>query len=335
MKRIIICADGTWNKPDRVIDGKRKPSNIVKITRSILPVDNEGIHQIVFYDEGVGTHWGFDKVLGGAFGQGLSKNIVDCYRFLVNNFSQGDEIYLFGFSRGAYTVRSLAGLIGKCGILPKKDAFFIPEAYAVYRDRKNEEETHKFRIAHHSQKTAIKFIGVWDTVGALGVPLKMFNKLNRKKYEFHDVQLGQNIENACHAISIDEQRKPFKAALWSDPLHPNQHVEQRWFAGVHSNIGGGYPNDGLANITLHWMKDHAVSHGLAVDEDFLAFYRPYYKDEMYETLTWFYKRLGRYSRPILQESPHTESIDNSVFKRIEAKNLKYNKPYRPKNLPSG
>ncbi len=131
MRRLVICADGTWNSPDQELDGYdlRKPSNVVKLSRAVKPIGDDGTSQIVFYDTGVGTQDFVDKLVGGATGVGLSQNIIQAYRFLVNNFHSSDQIFLFGFSRGAYTVRSLSGLIDRIGLLPKSQEYWFPEGY--------------------------------------------------------------------------------------------------------------------------------------------------------------------------------------------------------------
>lgn len=326
MKRIVLCTDGTWNTPDQEDRGKRKPTNVVKVARSILPNSDDGISQIVFYSDGVGTNWGLDRIAGGGFGLGLSANIVDAYQFLVNNFVVDDEIYLFGFSRGAYTARSLAGLINTIGILPKDHAYYTPDAYSLYRDQVPEDVAANFRTNHKAISTQIKFVGVWDTVGALGIPVGLFERFNRR-YSFHEVGLTPNIENAFHALSIDEQRKPFAPSLWQKKKDSQQILEQVWFAGVHSNIGGGYSKDGLANISLHWMKDKAKSCDLQFDEDFLRYYRPWMGDELRDSMSFKYKIFGKHLRPIGVTDHANESIHDTVKARM--KHLKY---YRPKNV---
>jgi len=240
-----VCADGTWNVPDRRDREKkrrhrsspewiRKPSNVTKTARAILPVAADGTPQVVFYDSGIGTGWGvLDPIIGGAFGHGIAKNILDGYRFLVHNYSDGDEVYLFGFSRGAFTVRSLAGLIGRCGLLPKDHAYWIPEAYEHYRLPDSDESRTKvagFRSLNHVRDTPIKFVGVWDTVGSLGIPIEggPVGRRLRRRYAFHDVQLGSHIQNAYHALAIDERRKPFQPTLWEAQSTSAQNVEQVW-----------------------------------------------------------------------------------------------------------
>ena len=346
-KRIIICADGTWNEPDQVDKrGVRKPSNVVKMARAVLPLASDGTAQVVFYDQGVGTDSAIsDKIIGGAFGKGLTKNILDCYRFIVHNYEDGDEVFLFGFSRGAFTVRSLAGLIGKCGLLIKSDAYYIPDAYAHYRisnlDAQKSEKIRLFKNGEHSKyreapsrEIDIQFLGVWDTVGALGIP-KIFSKNTRKKFTFHDVKLGANVKNAFHALAIDEKRKPFRPTLWEFQNLPGQNVEQVWFAGVHTNIGGGYDNDGLANCAFQWMLEKAEQSGLEVDKAFTKNYRAFHKDEIHDSLTLMYKLFGKFHRPIGKQPYGNERIHETAIKRLKTSKppkKEYGGRYNPKNL---
>ncbi|HWH09146.1 MAG TPA: DUF2235 domain-containing protein, partial [Candidatus Thermoplasmatota archaeon] len=247
MKRLVVCCDGTWNTADAVVDGKPCPTNVVKMARAVLPRDANGVPQVVFYDEGIGTGGLLDRVVGGATGRGLMRNVGDAYRFLVWNFEPGDEVYLFGFSRGAYTARSLAGLVRKCGILRKGQGCRFEEAYDFYRGdvHPRDPAAAEFR-RRNSVETRIRFLGVWDTVGALGVPGRL-RGLTMRRHRFHDVKLSSTVDHAYHAVAIDERRKAFAPALWeTDPANAGQVVEQAWFPGAHSDVGGGYPEAGLS-----------------------------------------------------------------------------------------
>ena len=210
MKRIIICADGTWNKPEEDL-GKDFPTNVLKFSRAIKPIDQDNVVQTVFYDWGIGSYHA--STTGGAFGKGLDKNIKDCYRYIVHNYEEGDELFFFGFSRGAYTVRSLCGLINNCSILKKEHAKMINKAFDLYKNS-------KYKVSHPhsiqfkkdyavSLETSIKFVGVWDTVGAMGLPTSIFGFIKPKNL-FYDNKIGSNIKTARHALSIDEVRKDFE-----------------------------------------------------------------------------------------------------------------------------
>src|ERR1700755_1282144 len=175
MRRLVVCTDGTWNKPDEDDHGVPAPTNVVKMQRAIKAVDSQGVSQIVYYHSGVGTGDKLDQILGGAFGEGIHRNILECYEFLVNNYHPGHQIYLFWFTPGAYTARSLAGLIRNSGIVQLRFAGMAKEAFSMYRDRDpakhpNSDMGRTFR-ASFSNEVDIECIGVWDTVGALGVPL--------------------------------------------------------------------------------------------------------------------------------------------------------------------
>jgi uncharacterized protein (DUF2235 family) len=293
-----------------------------------LPIARDGVSQLVYYHFGVGTHWSLsDRWLGGGFGIGLTRNVIDLYMWLVYNYANQDELFLFGFSRGAYSVRSLAGLIRQIGFLPKDEAFYIPDAERLYRTRADAATIGAFRARHRTRTPDIALIGVWDTVGSLGIPIPLFNWLSLRHFEFHDVGLAASVRNARHALAIDERRKPFRPTLWTGPFEAHQTVKQRWFAGVHTNIGGGYDKDGLANVALRWMVNEAKALKLDVDSDFLAPYRPYAGDELRNSMTWKYRLFGSYARPICQLSPDTESVDRSVYARYRD-----DKTYRPKNL---
>jgi uncharacterized protein (DUF2235 family) len=176
MKRLVVCADGTWNERDQTDDRThlRHATNVTKVARAIRPRDEKGIDQVVFYHDGVGTHPGMDKIVGGAFGDGIEGNIRDLYRSIVYNYDDGDEIFMFGFSRGAFTVRTLAGFMSTFGVLQKSDDFYVPDLYAEYRTGQSAQDIlkdpHFRRMGAPRACPPIKFIGVWDTVGALGLP---------------------------------------------------------------------------------------------------------------------------------------------------------------------
>lgn len=340
MKRIITCLDGTWNKPGVLDDNKAVRTNVQKIFEAISKYDEKNkIYQLKHYDEGVGAegYW-YTKIFNGATGKGIDDNIIDAYKFIMWNYEPGDQIYLFGFSRGAYTARSLAGLIRNCGILKKMDLCLIQEAYKIYRNRNEATDPNSLIAGDFKKKNSydifsIKFIGVWDTVGALGVPLNAFQFINKRKYAFHDTTLSKIVDYAYHAISIDEKRGTFQPTLWNKSTsaaaeNPNQILEQRWFAGVHSNIGGGYPDESLSDITLQWMIEKAKATGLTFEDDFLTnCIKPDYKGTLYNSLTSFYKLAKTYKRPICEASDSNEVVDASAISRYNTV-----KDYKPDNL---
>ena len=277
MKRLIVCCDGTWSRPEQNWFGASSPTNVVRLAARIAKHD-EACPQIVWYDQGLGTGNFVDAISGGLLGSGLDDNIIEAYRFLVANYVPGDELFLFGFSRGAYTVRSLAGMIRKCGIVRRDRLRSYAPALALYRDAQHPDERNgpkKFRAEFSiagSEPIPIKFIGVWDTVGALGIPLSPLSSLTQKRYEFHDTELSGTVEYAYQALAVDERRKPFSPTLWKSVPKKGQTLEQVWFSGTHSDVGGGVASRGLPDIALHWMMNKARGAGLAFDPAVTAAY---------------------------------------------------------------
>jgi len=334
MKRIVICADGTWNEPERKDKetGRPQPTNVLKVARAVLPRSSIGVEQVVYYHEGVGTDGGLDKISGGAFGSGMARNVRALYRFLVFNYEPGDELYFFGFSRGAFTVRTLAGFMNRVGLLEKDDEFYTPEMYGLY-ESSVPADSHKWQRAFRNIKDPrpcppILFIGVWDTVGALGAPGAIGQLLNRNKYKYHDIGLNQNIQHAFHALAIDERRKPFAPSMWTKPTGWSGTLEQVWFAGVHSNVGGSYSPDGLANEALHWMVEKAEDRGLEFDSRYLGHYLPCFNSVLNDSLTLMYKVMGPIERTLGDHTADGEAIHQSALDR---KNLP-DCAYDPSNL---
>lgn len=328
MKRIVICADGTWNQRDQFdkTRGTYRPTSVTKTARAVRPADAQGVSQVVYYHSGVGTGGPLDQLTGGAFGHGMAHNIREMYRFIVYNFEPGDELYLFGFSRGAYTVRSLAGFIDLVGLLTKEEDYYVPRLYRecyeaaqgrgspAWRALFNEPGPKgKPRLAdRRAACPPIRFLGVWDTVGALGAPGPIGALVgSRRRHEYHRVGLNPLVQNAAHALALDEQRKPFSPTLfvreagWAGTLH------QAWFAGVHTDVGGGYDYDDLANHALHWMLGHAQALGLALDAEYLKPFEPGLKRPPHNSMQWHYRWLlgGAVPRqpgatPGAEEVPH-------------------------------
>jgi uncharacterized protein (DUF2235 family) len=284
-KRLVVCCDGTWNVPDEARAGVAAPTNVAKLAVGVLTGQDNG--QLLFYEPGVGTSPD-EHLFGGGFGYGLSQNIRNCYQFLAERYESGDQIYLFGFSRGAYTARSLAGLVRNCGILLAENADRVDEAFAFYRDRTS--QTHPsalasqlFRQMYSHDDDHIHCIGVWDTVGTLGIPIELpgWEEVS-KRYKgwetlwgFHDTQLGRHVGFAYHALAIDEERQPFKPTLWTrDDPASGQTLEQVWFAGVHTEVGGGARDASLSDVALLWMVERARDCGLVFMSDHLELGAP-------------------------------------------------------------
>ena len=340
MKRIVICADGTWNLRDQVDkeSGKRRPTNVTKTARAVLPRARDGKDQIVFYHDGLGTRGPMDKATGGAFGAGIEDNVRNLYRSIVYNYEPGDELYFFGFSRGAFTVRTLAGFMNLVGLVEKDDDYYVPEIYHCYEKNKrpgSDEWKNAFRNVHGTRPCPeIKFIGVWDTVGSLGAPGaigRVASAFKGNKYAYHDVGLNDHIVNAYHALAIDERRKPFQPTLWTRPDGWSGTLEQAWFPGVHSNIGGGYKPDGLANEALHWIIGKAQSVGLDVDWDYLAHFEPHHDSVLHDSMSFKYRLFGPGARDIGAHQQHGECVHEATVNRMQHADSSYT----PTNISDG
>ncbi len=286
-RRLVLLFDGTWNKPE-------SHTNVERLRRLIAAQDAAGVEQIVDYIAGVGVAPGLNHLLGGAFGYGLSGNVMEGYRRLCEKWQPGDDVYLFGFSRGAYTARSLGGLIRKCGLLKHSAGgrvakTAISEAYDFYRDtaiQPDDPAAQDFR-AKHSVEIGIHFIGVWDTVGSLGIPdTASWFPFARSSYQFHDTELSKIVRYAYQALALDEHRADFAPTVWTrnpDSVKPGEtltskkleqiEVEQRWFIGAHADVGGGNDHDGagrkpdpLPELPLAWLQRKAMAAGLGCNE---------------------------------------------------------------------
>jgi len=324
-RKLVLLFDGTWNTV-------KDQTNVSRLSQLLAASAPDGQEQIPYYDKGVGTH-ALDRLSGGLFGFGLSENIREAYAWLASRFQPGDELFLFGFSRGAYTARSLAGLIRKCGVLRTPDKSLVQQAYDLYRDKQQHPDAPDPRAfrASFSHETRIRLIGVWDTVGSLGVPLSGV-PFSRDYFQWHDTELSKIVEYAYQALAIDEYRKDFSPALWTVHKPENREVEQRWFIGAHSNVGGGYPNDLLVNLPLAWMQQKAQACGLGfrstvrVDplRDPLAPIADSYGDFAFG----LYKLLKRGKRHIrLFGTGVNETVDDSVWRRWDSLS-----DYRPQTV---
>jgi uncharacterized protein (DUF2235 family) len=286
-KRLVICCDGTWNKEDqKTKNGQPCPTNVLRLFELIAPCDGDGCLQICHYERGVGNRWD-ERISGGGFGFGISDNIKDAYKFLVSNYDDGDQIFLFGFSRGAFAVRSLAGMVYNVGILRREELHLLEDAFKYYRDRSrrwrpSSDDSQTFRKNHAHQNKTIVFLGVWDTVGALGAPFGIVTSwLTNLVFHtrFHDTKISPIILNAYHAMAIDERRWPFRpthmeltnerkceiGAASASNEKSQYNYEEVWFPGVHSDVGGGYENANLSDCALQWMVEKATAHGLSVN----------------------------------------------------------------------
>ncbi len=308
MKRIVILCDGTWNRSD-----SRNPTNVVRFAKALNARDPEGVVQVPIYIQGVGTGRGptgslrkLDSLLGGAFGLGLMPNIEEAYRHLVFLYEPGDEVFVLGFSRGAYTARSLAGLIRATGIIERDALHRLPEALARYRTmddpttRPSHPESHEFRarmsprVVTSVEEAAwrrergmpealrfrIRYLGVWDTVGTLGVPafVPVIGPLVARRYRFHDADLSSMVISARHALALDERRRAFEPTRWKnlDDLNAGAggsgapSYQELFFAGDHGSVGGGGDLTDLSHIGLEWIIEGARLQRLSFDDGHLT-----------------------------------------------------------------
>lgn len=306
-KRIILCCDGTGQ------EFQENKTNPLRLHYCLKNSDQ----QISFYDPGVGT---FDPegqdtsggvfseisssvgkiVKGQGLGYGIVKNIEDGYRYLMQTFEDGDSVYLFGFSRGAFTAQAIAGFLYKCGLLAAHNENLIPYALEIYLTKGND------RIAKDFKSTMCRpckpeMLGVWDTVKSLG---------HHHQDDFFYRNVPSDVANAFHALAIDEKREDFVPSFWDEKkAQSSQTIEQVWFPGVHSDVGGGYPEDGLANIALRWMIDKATGAGLEFHDGRVKEFVPNPNDELHESDEgWFWKIRGTEKRPIWPGARVHESV---------------------------
>jgi uncharacterized protein (DUF2235 family) len=361
-KRIALFLDGTWNT---VNDN----TNVWRLKSLCASKSTDGLMQAVYYSTGVGTQFG-EKIRGGMFGYGLNDEIIAAYEWLIDQYNIGDELFIFGFSRGAYTARSLSGLISKCGLLAAGAALSVNQLYARYRRGSAARTIRQLIVARnngsadfsleeqwmlkYSQDIDVEFIGVWDTVGALGLPFGNIPLFGRSDMQFLNTGLRVTNKFAFHALALDEHRKAFAPTLWTvdrdttprddDPApRPLSEVEQRWFVGAHANVGGGYQSDLLAQLPLKWMMEKAIAHGLSFRRDIDLDGNPEtspvcdsyaeFMDGWYKKATFnqpYYREIGQDSVPSSQDTLRVtinETIDASVFDRWRA-----DANYRPSNL---
>jgi uncharacterized protein (DUF2235 family) len=347
-RRLVLLFDGTWSKPE-------SHTNVERLRMLLAAHDAAGIEQVVNYIAGVGVTPGLTHLLGGAFGLGLADNVRDGYRWLCETWRSGDELYLFGFSRGAYTARSMAGLVRKCGLLrPDGEGAVskraVSDAYDFYRDARYKPDD-PAAIAWRERRSLvidIHFIGVWDTVGSLGIPdTAAWFPYSRARYQFHDTELSRIVKYAYQALALDEHRADFLPTLWTrNPytLQPGEtltskktgqiEIEQRWFIGAHGDVGGGNETDGagrkpdlLPDLPLAWLQRKAADCGLAFSQmqavpadAFTGVPRDSYGQFMYGLYKHFKPPVDR-----LLGTTVNEKIDASVWQRWR-KDASYRSP---------
>jgi Uncharacterized alpha/beta hydrolase domain (DUF2235) len=364
-KRIVVCSDGTGNTAI-----KGRGTNVFKLFEAVdldtHRFDPAVTPQIAIYDDGVGTE-NFKplKLLGGATGWGLSRNVKHLYAELARVYDPGDEIYMFGFSRGAFTVRTLVGLIGACGLIdlrklrPRTSRAFhiaVKQAYSAYRAcyrpllaqllvTPSHDSAVRFKRRYsYPVDVRVRFVGVWDTVDGVGLPFHLGDLLNATvhRFKFPDLTLSPIVDRACHALAIDDERQTFHPLMWKETSEDAARITQVWFAGAHSNVGGGYPKQGMSFVALDWMLEEAAQagkpfgqHGLRLNRSDRDWFREHASvdDKLYDPragLGVFYRRRIRDIGKICDAHGVRPRIHVSVLERI----AHGTDDYSPGNLPA-
>ncbi len=314
MKNIVVCCDGTGNEYGT--------HNTNVVTTFALAEESE--RQCRYYDPGVGTGgWVYEEERGTlhaamdqATGHGLRRNVEEAYRFLMQVYEEGDRVYLFGFSRGAFTVRSLAGMLHRCGLLRPHAANLVEYASKLYHQedagRSDAAVDAGFR-ATFARPCPVHFIGVWDTVESL--------ILNAGR-TWHDTRLSPETAHAFQALAIDERRRDFPPCLWDESsVAPHQVLEQVWFAGVHSDVGGWYDERGLSNLALQWMLGKVRACGMHLDEDALA--DPRHQGDVLGTMHQSFSGFWRFRGSRRRVIPEGARVHRSVIVRMSDPGARY------------
>jgi hypothetical protein len=220
--------------------------------------------------------------------------------------------------------------MNKVGLVQNDDDYYVPDIYACYEGSHRPGSTAWTQAFHNVRDTRpgppIRFVGVWDTVGSLGAPGFLGQVFNPNKYCYHDIELNPHIQSAYQALAIDERRKAFAPNPWQRPDSWTGNLEQAWFAAVHSDVGGGYSPDGLANEALHWMVEKAAAEGLEFDEKYLAYFRPCFNGVRHESMSMMYKLLGEYERPLGTRPADGETVHQSAIDRLNIATCNYDPP---------
>lgn len=369
-KNIVLLSDGTGNSSSKLFK-----TNVWRLYEALDLSDPQS--QIAYYDDGVGTSsFKLFAILGGVFGFGLKRNVIDIYSFCCRNYADGDRIYGFGFSRGAFTMRLVAGLIAREGLVPYdgNEADLARHAASAYRDYRKRFNSTKglvdffryvrdqvvtayraaIRVKQYdkSQQTevpAIRFMGLWDTVDAYGGPIEEITRAIDYWYwplSMPDRFMNAKVHRACHALALEDERDAFRPVIWDErytrradqKLHAidfgwqpdvepewetklkpidRQRLSQVWFVGVHSDVGGGYPQDGLAHVTLDWMIDRAEPYGLKINAlrraDLETHIDPYDKlNNSREGFAGYYRYKPRKISEIYAAPPYKPSISKDL-----------------------
>lgn len=321
-KRIVYCADGTWQDA-------MSNTNVYRLYKAMLQTSD----QVAYYDDGVGADaTGLARLVQGAFGTTLTQKVLDAYTKIAHVYEPGDQIYLFGFSRGAFTARSLGGMIASCGL--PSGSFTddcVTQVFAAYRDPTNRASMLANLSEYSLADATITMVGAWDTVGALGIPA-IFGGIDVSQFGFLDTTLHPDVKNAYQCCAIDEQRAQFPITLWTSAPAPGQTIEQVWFSGCHGDVGGGTlvggPVDNgtrLCDISMGYMLSKAQALGLTFDPTAAAQYGTLAADFALDIIRESWKPTD--GAPHLRPIPPNSKVSNSVALRIQ-----YALTYQPGNL---
>ena len=344
---IAVFLDGTWNEP-------RTNTNVIQLKERAQPMDGEEAPQEIVYRAGVGVKMG-EHIRGGLFGHGLNAQIEEAYAEIARRYTgPEDRLFLFGYSRGAFSARSLGGMIARCGII-RDQHLSARKVFSRYRRGQASPGLNEMQrgeatpggaedrlVLEHSTLARIRFIGVFDTVGSLGIPGGLFRPFVGARYEFHDTKLSGLVDHARHAVAVDEQRPHFEATLWDGVPKPIEGhettVAQRWFAGSHGNVGGGGTNrpetdNPLSAIAREWLCDEARDAGLAIAPDpfpELAWQGPISDSYASFGNGWFY-RVVRWRKRLYR--PINAAIDGQDLAPSTVRRFNELAGYRPRENP--
>lgn len=309
-KNIVLCLDGTWNHKD---DPDLHTN--VAILHDMCLLDKN--RQIAYYDTGVGTRnvW-YDEQLGGVYGLGLSAKIRAAYSFLSQYYEDGDKVFLFGFSRGAFSVRSLSGLLYRCGLTKPlmEDSQELVDLFNAYAWK---DYPRMADMKASNRFCPIEMIGVWDTVGALGIPVSFLRRPSEVINSFHDTRLSPEVKQGRHALAVDEKRAFFLPTLWHQSPENKNRIKQVWFAGVHADVGGGYRDNHHSDVPLKWMLGEAKQCGLLIKEKITYQFRPDLSQDIHNSA---YKLFGNevavQEREAYITPDYTPKVHNSMIEKL-------------------
>ncbi|KAL8793857.1 MAG: hypothetical protein Q9195_003583 [Heterodermia aff. obscurata] len=345
-KKLIITCDGTWLDSANIRAGELEhPSNVARIGWAVRDEDYDGKAQIVYYQSGVGSQGGLlMRVAGGLTGEGIKENIREAYSFIATNYINGDEIYLLGFSRGAFTARSVGGMIGDLGLLTKAGLPSFGEIFEDYVHRKDSDYRPHYPDKPFPNKPPfkdpdyvrqleerglttlnipIRAIGVFETVGSLGIPRVPWlervglQSSRMKAFQFYDTTINEHVENAFQALCLDEKRAAFSPALWEKHRNNVTNLKQVWFPGVHSNVGGGYPDQEIANITLAWMVSQLepfIDFDLDTIMKAASNTRQYYRSQGEKPRPWSFGKIYNSITPVYTIAGSTTRTPGDYFR---------------------